>query len=179
MNWFRENAAVIQALSSAAGLAVTAVLAWLTWRYVCLTSEIATSSLEQVKQIREAGRVILRQNATALKSLALRIRTALGQQLNDSANHKQLRAVDFLTDREIADLQTLAREVNDVAITSASDAAQHLRVIHGMVQTAKQIDLAMGWSPTHEEAGRWKKAIEGAHRALQEIETACDRVAQG
>jgi hypothetical protein len=179
MNWFRENAAIIQALSSAAGLAITAVLAWLTWRYVCLTREIATSSLEQVKHIREAGRVSLRQNATALKFLALRTRTALGQQLNpDTANHKQLRAVDFLTDREIVDLQTLAREVNDVAITSASDAAQHLRVIHGMVQTAKQIDEAMGWIPTHEEAGRWKKAIEGAHRALQEIETACDRVAQ-
>jgi hypothetical protein len=79
MNWLRENAAVIQALSSGAGLVVTAVLAWLTWRYVRLTRDIASSSLEQVKYIREAGQAMLRQNATALESLALRIRTGLGQ----------------------------------------------------------------------------------------------------
>jgi hypothetical protein len=63
--------------------------------------------------------------------------------------------------------------VNSRAITSASDAAAHLRVIHDMVKTAKEINEAMGWIPTAEDIGRWKRAIEGAHRALQEIETAC------
>jgi hypothetical protein len=173
MNWFRDNAAVIQALSSAAGLVVTGVLAWLTWRYVRLTRDIASSSLEQVKHIREAGRVMLQQNAKALESLALRIRVGLGQLNSATPNHKELRAFALLTDREIADLQALARQVNSRAITSASDAAAHLRVIHDTVQTSKGIDEAMGWIPTAEDAGRWKRAIEGAHRALQEIEAAC------
>lgn len=78
-----------------------------------------------------------------------------------------------MTEREIADLQSLANRVNGQAITSASDAAAHLRVIHEMVQTAKGISEAMGWIPTPEDASRWKKAVEGAHRALQEIENAC------
>ena len=74
MNWFNENAAAIQALSSVAGLLVTGVLAWLTSRYVRLTRDIATSSLEQVKHIKEAAHVVLQQNAHALESLALRMR---------------------------------------------------------------------------------------------------------
>jgi hypothetical protein len=178
VNWFKDNAAVIQALSSVAGLVVTGVLAWLTWKYVRLTRDIASSSVEQVKHIREAGRAMLRQNATALESLALRIRTGLGQQVSATPNHRDLRAFALLGERDIADLQALARQVNGRAITSASDAAAHLRVILDMVQTAKGINEAMGWIPTATEAGRWKKAIEGAHRALQEIETACHQVAE-
>jgi len=171
VSWFKDNAAVIQALSSIAGLVVTGVLAWLTWNYVRLTRE-------QVKHIREASRAILRQNATALEYLALRLRTGLGQYLPATPNHKDLRAFASLGERDIADLQILARQVNDRAIISASDAAAHLRVILDMVQTAKGINEAMGWIPTAAEAGRWKTAFEGAHRALQEIETACHQVAE-
>ncbi len=177
VNWFRDNAAVIQALSSVAALVVTGALAWLTWRDVRLTRDIATSSLEQVKHIREAGRLLLQQNARALESLALRIRVGLGHLNSSTPNHRELRSFALLTDREIADLQALARQVNSRAITSASDAAAHLRVIHDMVQTAKAINEAMGWIPTAEDIGRWKRAIEGAHRALQEIETACQQAA--
>lgn len=101
MNWFKDNAAVIQALSSVAGLVITGVLAWLTWRYVRLTRDIASSSLEQVKHIRDAGRVILQQNARALGSLALRIRVGLGHLNSETPNHKELRAFALLTDREI------------------------------------------------------------------------------
>lgn len=178
MNWFRENAAVIQALSSAAGLVVTAVLAWLTWRYVRLTREIANSSLEQVKYIREVARVSLRQSASALESLALRLRVGLGNLNPETPNHRQLCGFTLLTDQEITDLQALARDVNRPAITAASEAAGHLRAIYAMLQTAKGISEAMGWIPNAEEAGRWKKAIEGAHRALQEIETTCNHAAE-
>jgi hypothetical protein len=101
-------------------------------------------------------------------------RCVSGQVLaSTTPNHRDLRAFALLGEREIADLQTLAKQVNGRAITSASDAAAHLRVILDMVQTAKGINEAMGWIPTTAETGRWKKAIEGAHRALQEIETAC------
>ena len=124
--------------------------------------------------MREAGKALLRQSAQALGSLALRLRVSLGQELNPSTpNHKQLRAFALFTEQEITDLQVLARQVNGQAITSASDAAVHLRVISEMVQMAKGIKEARGWIPTPEETGRWKRAVEGAHRALQEIEAAC------
>jgi hypothetical protein len=81
-----------------------------------------------------------------------------------------------LTEQDIVDLQALARQVNSQAITSASEAAGHLLVIYGMVQATKGINEAMGWIPNPEEAARWKRAVEGAHRALQEIESACHQM---
>lgn len=55
MKWLNENAAAIQVLSGIAVLVVTGLLALLTSRYVRLTREIANSSLEQVKLIRESA----------------------------------------------------------------------------------------------------------------------------
>lgn len=98
MKWLNENAAAIQALSGLAVLVVTGLLAWLTSRYVRLTREIANSSLEQVRLIRESARVDLQHNASALKALALRLRVGLGQQLNPEApNDRHLRAFAILT----------------------------------------------------------------------------------
>lgn len=173
MNWFKENAAAIQALSSVAALLVAGVLAGLTAWYVWLTRGIATSSLEQVKHIRETARVIQQQNARALESLALRIRVALGQLNSDAPKHKELRAFSLLTEHDIADLQVLARQVDDRAIISTSDVAGPLRVIHGMLQRAKDINEGTGWTPTEQEVGSWKTAMETAHRILQEVETTC------
>jgi hypothetical protein len=178
VKWLNENAPAIQALASVAALIVTGVLAGLTWRYVRLTREIARLSLEQVQHIREAARVALRQSANALSALALRLRAGLGQLDPAMPNHRALRAFDILTEQDIAEMQVLARNVNAIAITSASAAADHLRVIYAMVQTAKGINEAMGLNMSSEDARRWKKAVEGAHRALQEIETACQRVAE-
>jgi hypothetical protein len=177
MNWFEENAAAIQALSSVAGLLVAGVLAWLTGRYVRLTRDIAISNLEQVKHIREAARLSQQQNARALESLALRIRVALGQLNPDVPKHKELRAFDLLTERDVADLEALARQVDGRAITSASNAAVSLRVIHGMIKKAKDINEVMGWVPTDHEIQRWKSSMEAGHRSLQEVETSCHHVA--
>jgi len=172
MNWLNDNAAAIQALSGVAVLLVTAVLALLTARYVRLTRE-------QVRLIRESARIVLQQNASALKALALRIRVGLGQTVSpDTPSHSGLRSFDVLVEQDIADLQALAKNVNPVAINSASDAAAHLRVIYAVVQTAKAVPLEIGWIPGPADRARWKKAVEGAHRALQEIETACHQVAE-
>jgi len=175
MNWFKENAAAIQALSSLAALLVACLLAWLTARYVRLTREIATSSLEQVKHIREAARIIQRQNAVALDSLALRIRVCVSNL--QTPKHKELRAFSSFTESDIADLERLARQVDDRAIKSASEAVKYLRVIHGIIQNAKNINEGLGWIPTEEEKKNWNTAIQGAHRMLQEVETACQHVA--
>lgn len=179
MNWLNDNAAAIQALSGVAVLVVTGLLARLTSRYVRLTRDIANSSLEQVRLLRESMRADLQHNASALHALALGLRTGIGQQLDpETPKHNQLRAFAILTEREITDLQALANRVGGQAITSAGEAAGHLRVIHEMVQTAKGISEAMGWTPKAEDKARWRKAVEGADRSLQEIQVACQRVVE-
>lgn len=101
---------------------------------------------------------------------------SLDQLNSDVPQHVELRAFSLLTDRDIADLEALARQADDHTITSASEAAMSLRVIHGMIQKAKDINERIGWLPTDQEMQRWKRAIENSHRSLQEIETVCERL---
>jgi hypothetical protein len=176
MNWFKENAAAIQAFASVAALIVAIVLAWLTYRYVRLTRDIAASSLEQVKHIREATEVERQQNALALASLALRVRTGLGGLNADVPRHKELRAYSQLTEREISDLEVFARRMGGPMLDSASKAVASLRVMQGIIQRAKEINEFIGWVPTQQEMQAWRRAMEDAHRGLQELEVACQRV---
>jgi hypothetical protein len=155
---------------------VGGVLVWLTSRYVRLTHEIATSSLEQVKQIKEAARIVQQQNARAFEVLALRIRVGLGQLNWDAPEHKQLWAFSLLTERDIADAEALATQVGGTALNSANEAVASLRVVHGRLQTAKDINEGTGWIPTVERVRRWKKTIEASHWSLQEIEEACQHL---
>jgi hypothetical protein len=176
MNWFKENAAAIQAFASIAALIVAIVLAWLTYRYVRLTRDIAASSLEQVKHIRQATEIERQQNALALASLALRIRTGLGGLNADVPRHKELRAYSQLTEREISDIEVLARKVGGPTLDSASNVVASLRVMQGMIQKAKEINEFIGWIPTQQEMQAWRRAMEDAHRGLQEMEMACQKV---
>ncbi|HEV2173654.1 MAG TPA: hypothetical protein VGR71_08810 [Nitrospira sp.] len=44
-HWLNQNAAGIQALGSVATVPLTAVLAWITWRYVKLTQRLVTAQI--------------------------------------------------------------------------------------------------------------------------------------
>jgi hypothetical protein len=176
MNWFKENAAAVQAFASLASLIVAAILAWLTFRYVRLTKAIADSSLEQVKHIREAAELARRQNAQALASLALRLRTIFGGLNADVPTHRQLRGFSQFSEGEIADIEALARQVGGSVLDSASRAVPALRTMQGMIQRAKEINESLGWIPTPQETQTWRKAVEEAHRGLQEIEVACQNI---
>ena len=176
MNWFKENAAAIQAFASIAALIVAIVLAWLTYRYVRLTRDIAASSLEQVRHIREATEIELEQHARALASLVLRIRTSFGGLNADVPRHTELRGYSQLTEREIADIEALARRVGGAVLDSASKAVASLRIMLGMIQRAKEINEALGWIPTPQEMQAWRRAMEEANRSLQEMEAACQNV---
>lgn len=177
MNWLNENTAAIQAVASVAGLIVTCLLALLTRRYVLLTREIAESNSEQVKQMKDAARSAQQRDASVLESLALRIRTDLGQRLNsDVPKHRDFRNFFSLAEHDITELHLLARQVGGQAITSASGAVSSLREILGMIQKAKNINEGTGWQPTEEEVQRWKMARDTSHRELQELETICKQV---
>ena len=54
MDWFAKNAAAIQAIAAIVTVVVTLGLAAITYWYVRVTREIANSSAEQVRQMREA-----------------------------------------------------------------------------------------------------------------------------
>jgi len=97
---------------------------------------------------------------------------ALGGLSSDAPRHKELRAFSLLTERDIADLQGLARQVNDRTVISSNEAVGPLRVIHGMLQKARDINEMTGWVPTGQEVRDWKAARENAERKLQEVEVA-------
>ena len=175
MNWFRDNAAAIQALSSMAGLLVAGILAALTWRYVRLSREIAASSLEQVKQIREASAIAQRNSARSLEALALRLRLALGDLNSDAPGHAELLKFASLTENDIAGLEALARHVGGEAIVFASEAAAALRVLLGVIARAKQANKLLGWMPDDHEIQAWRKQIQASHRGLQAVEETCRR----
>lgn len=55
-DWLNANSAAIQALGSAATVLLTAVLAWITWRYVKLTQRLVSVQLgEAAARRRELG----------------------------------------------------------------------------------------------------------------------------
>lgn len=176
MNWFRDNAAAIQALSSVAGLLVAGILAILTWRYVRVTREIAPLSLEQVKHIREASAIAQRNSGRALQCLALRLRVGLGQLNSDVPRHSELLSFASLTESDISDLEALARHVGDQTIGFASEAAAALRVLNGVMLRAKQVSRTQGWSANDKEAQAWRTEFQAAHRSLKAVEDACSRL---
>jgi hypothetical protein len=45
--------------------------------------------------------------------------------------------------------------------------------MQGMIQKAKEINETLGWIPTQQEMQAWRRAMEEAHRSLQEMEDAC------
>jgi len=101
------------------------------------------------------------------------MRVALGQIGSDAPSHSELRAFSLLTENDIDDLSALARQVNDRTISAATEAAGPLRVIRAMIQKAKVTPSEVGWIPTNQEGVAWKRAVEDAHRHLQEVEVPC------
>ncbi|MBI3657350.1 MAG: hypothetical protein HY232_13105 [Acidobacteria bacterium] len=172
MNWFKENSSAIQAFASIVGLVVTIILACLTYRYVRLTKKLVDSSLEQTNFIKESSRIVQKQNAQALKALALNLRTHLTFPLS----HTALAAFNMLTEHEITNIESSARQVDNGAIPLAVEAVAALRVIYGMIQVAKSIPKNMGWMPTEQETKNWAAAISTSHRNLQALESICEQV---
>src|SRR5215472_13601382 len=69
--WLNANSAAIQALGSAATVLLTAVLAWVTWRYVKLTQRLVSVQLGEAAARRRELRTQLDLVAGFLSELAL------------------------------------------------------------------------------------------------------------
>lgn len=180
MDWFAKSASAIQAIASVVGVLITGVLAYITWRYVKITREIAESSAEQVRQFKESTQVAKQQTARSLSSLALRTRTSLGAGIlsSDAPQHGQLRAFSQVTTGDISDIESLAKNLNDSQVsTAAAKAVAAIRDVLWFVETTKDIHPSMGWIPTQAEIIRWRRALEESERSLHFIQDECEKLA--
>ena len=102
MDWFKENSAAIQALSSLGTVVATIGLAILTGLYVQMRKKISQSNHEQLQHLKESVREEQRQYACVLALFAFRLREAMGK-LNDIPISTELKESFLLTEEDIGD----------------------------------------------------------------------------
>ena len=173
MDWLDHHAGSVQALAAAGALLVTITLAGLTAWYVRLTRSIASSALAQVEHLKLTARTTQLQAARSLEALSLRIRVPLSQLSADAPQHAQLLEYNQLTDQEIADLEALARQVSEDAITYAGKSVVSLRAIRGLIKEAQGVNRTTGWYANDNQTRAWKTAMEAGPRMLIELEKSC------
>ena len=181
MDWFAKNSAAIQAIASIVGVIIAGVLAGVTYWYVRLTQEIARSSAEQVKQMREAaalGKMQERENQRqllqALQVLAKRSRASIQA---TQFSYAGLRVFAQPTDVDVDDLERMSRQTgNDKISASMNRAIIGLRHILPLVAKVRDIHPGLGWIPSSENQRYWQDAVNAAAQGLQELEEECARL---
>lgn len=177
MNWLDTHASAIQALASIAAVAVTVVLAVLTWWYVRLTRSLADTALQQMEHVKHAATTARRQAAISLEALAKRLRLPLAALDPTGPKPKQVREYSLLSRDDISDLEELAREVNAEAMRYAGKAAVSLRKILGVIEDAKPVNPTLGWRPSDTQVKVWVGAMDAGPKMLEKLENVCREVA--
>jgi hypothetical protein len=179
MDWFSQNAPAIQAIASIAGILISAVLAGITYSYVRITRELAQSSAEQVRQMREAFE-LQRQEREASQAQLARTLQVLARRIRSSIeaatfSHAGLRALAQPTAAEVTDLETMSRGLGNKTILNAGNRAViGLRHALSLVDRVKPIHPAMGWIPTNEEQVFWNEVVQTSISNLKQIENECE-----
>lgn len=181
MGWFAKNSAAIQAIASIAGVLISLILAGITYWYVRITREVAQSSSEQVRGMREAfdrqqqeRREEQAQLARTLELLARRIRSNIEAA---TFSHAGLRALAQPTSAEVTDLEILSRQLGNKTVLSAGNrAVVGLRHALSLVDRVKPIHPSIGWIPVEEERQFWNEAVEITVTNLRAIENECQRL---
>lgn len=175
INWVGENAAAIQALTSAVALIITAVLAVLTHQYVKLTREVSRASADQVALMRDQFAIARRQQALALVALCQRIRIPLDALDPRGAGFKQLKNLSQLGASDIQDLSSFARGIDEEAVMLAGKAASALRVLLKLHERVKLIPDQVAWIADQAETAEYLEARDAAPRRLAELEAVARR----
>jgi hypothetical protein len=176
--WFNSNAAAIQALAGLANVMVAALLAWLTARYVRLTSEATRSSEKQAdhwNKIFEANR---KREALSLAATASQIRYTLSQITLNGPIHEQMGKSSYLYHGDIKQLITSAVDVGSKALDIATKVSEPLYQITYAIEKASSIyaDGAV-WTPTEREKVNLGVALESSSKSLTDLENHCKQVA--
>jgi len=164
------------ALSSPALVLVTVVLAWLTYKYVKMTgtlADVASRQLADVAQERDRARASTRRALTILAEHLLKEVNALA--LSTAYLPRPLEYPPLLQSSlprmagEISDLISLARDVGDVELEKAHDAATALSDL-GKFAARAQSGVGVQLLGTEQEA--LPKRIATAREALEWLRSA-------
>jgi hypothetical protein len=179
MEWLDRHAGAVQALASVATLVVTIVLACLTGWYVRVTKQIADSSLEQVEHIKSASRAAQLQAARSLDALSRRIRVPLASLASGPPSFDPLTSYALLNQKDVEDLEALARQVGDEAIVYAGKAAVSLRKLLAIIDDARSRNRTQGWMASQRQIAEWGEAIDAGPKMLDKIEAVCRALVAG
>jgi hypothetical protein len=154
--WLDTHAAAVQALAALATGILTAVLAFVTWRYVRLTAALAQAANAQVEAQRQAAA------AQRLRFVGIAAQLGLAvQSLPDDRNDSKIREAVLWGDDDVTQLTTLAATLGVSTAVEAETAAISLRWLADRVRYVKALPLSVdrgGRIPADEWAGHLKIA---------------------
>src|SRR5215472_62818 len=149
--WLNANSAAIQALGSAATVLLTAVLAWITWRYVKLTQRLVSVQLSEAAARRRELRTQLDLVSGFLSELG---------------------SPDDLRDLSGSRVRALAAEVSGEAGHQAAVLELHVQWLLNLVRDIRSRGAAAyDWStfPNDEYATRRQSALDAFQRLSAEV----------
>src|SRR5215472_9986929 len=136
--WLNANSAAIQALGSAATVLLTAVLAWITWRYVKLTERLVTSQVGEAASRRRDLRTQLDIVSTFLHALPFRDDPRLSQAILSPFNDLR----EFSGNR----FRTLASEVSVDAGRYEAVLEDHVTWLINLVREIRAVPRGIGYN---------------------------------
>jgi hypothetical protein len=163
--WLNANAAAIQALGSAATVLLTAVLAWITWRYVKLTQSLVSVQLGEATARRRELRTQLDLISGFLREFPSpdepRLSRALGGYFID------------LRDLSGSRVRALAAEISAEAGHQAAALEEHVTWLINLVRDVRSREASYDWSgfPKQEYEARVRSALDALERLSTEMES--------
>jgi len=164
-SWLNANSAAIQALGSAATVLLTAVLAWITWRYVKLTQRLVSVQLgEAAARRRELGTQI-----DLVSAFLSECRSPDDPGLSSALQGYFLDLRDLSGTR----CRALAAEVSPEAGHQAAALEEHVTWLINLVRDIRLRGGAYDWGtfPRDEYEARRRSGLDALQRLSTEVES--------
>jgi hypothetical protein len=161
--WLNVNSAAIQALGSAATVLLTAVLAWITWRYVKLTQRLVSVQLGEAA----ARRLELRTQLDLVSGFLRELRTPEDLRLAGA----NLAYFNDLRDLSGSRVRALAAEVSGEAGHQAAVLELHTQWLLNLVRDIRSQGPAYDWNdfPREDYDARVRAARDAFERLSIEV----------
>jgi hypothetical protein len=171
-DWLNANSAAIQALGSAATVLLTAVLAWITWRYVKLTQRLVSVQMEEAV----ARRRELRTQIDLLSGFLSELGTPEDLRLSGT----NLAYFNDLRDLSGSRVRALAAEVSGDAGHQAAVLELHGQWLLNLVRDIRSRGASTydwGTFPKDEYAARRQSALDALQRLSTEVSSQEEKAA--
>lgn len=169
-------APTIQAAAAVAATVLTAVLAWITARYVRLTRDLVATTREELELLRADRATSAAERRVRLQAMILNVRI-IATSLPRNRDHAEAIVNAPLWSPSDPDIiANLAAAYGTSAAELAAEATRHLAVLRELATAAQsepQIDT-ITWERLPWD--RWNEAIGGAERSLTSVATMVARV---